>query len=134
MLVYVNLVLVTIVTIVVVVNMVLMFRGKNELQKRINALDASFKKVSPTGTSLSILDHAEFEKLDPKVKELYRKYVVQNIMPRAMNIINKEIAERKVAEEMTRYGEYVTKLDDASLFGTSATSTSKPATTATKAK
>lgn len=57
--------------------------------------------ASPTSTSqvmqntqtypFTLADLAEFESLNPNVKNLYKEHIVGNILPRAMNIINKDV-------------------------------------------
>lgn len=115
----INLVLIVIIIIAIVVNTIMMYKARNEMNKRIDTIDTAIKtQQDPAPTS--ILDHAEFEKLDPEFKELYRKYIVQHIMPRAMNIVNKEIADQKINDYLKTNGEYLIQLDDKTLFSADA--------------
>lgn len=108
--------LITIMIVAVVVNVILMYRGRADMTRRVTSLEAAVKKLNAGTSGISLLDHAEFAKLDPEVKDLYRKYVVNNLMPRAMEELNKEIAEKKYKDAMRMYGEYAIAMDNDTLF------------------
>lgn len=107
---YINLILVVIIIVAVVVNMILLYKAKNDLNKRVDELNASIKTMSPTGGMVSLIDIAEFQKLSPEVKELYRKYVVQNIMPKVMTEANKMLIEGKMIDDLKIEGEALVQM------------------------
>lgn len=107
---YVNLILVALIIVAIVVNMILLYKAKNDLNKRVDALNASIKTMSPSGGMVSLIDIAEFEKLSPEVKELYRKYVVQNIMPKVMTEANKMLIDGKMIDQIKIQGEALAQM------------------------
>lgn len=98
----VNFVLVVIIIISIVVNLILLHKARADLTKRINTTAAQMKTITPSGGAITILEFAEFEKLTPQVKDLYRKYIVSHLLPKTMEFANKELIDNKQIEEVKK--------------------------------
>lgn len=98
----INLILVVVIIICIVVNLILLYKGRADIMKRIEDTSTKVKTMTPSGGAISILEFAEFEKLTPQVKELYRKYIVSHLLPKVMELANKELIEKKQIEELKK--------------------------------
>lgn len=113
MLEYVNISFVIIIIIALIVNMVILYKSRFDLQKRVNALEAQLKVLSPNGGPISIVDFAELDKLTPEAKELYRKYILNNLSPKAMEAANKLLIDNKVLDDLKKQAVELEKMTSA---------------------
>ena len=83
------------------------------IQNQINDIKTDFEKLNvdiiqnlkkhAQDKTMSLLDLDEFSKLDPFVKDLYRNYIVDQIMPAIMKSINDQIKISNFEQQYTIY-------------------------------
>jgi hypothetical protein len=83
----------------------------------------NFQEQRPS--SFNLLDHDEFSKMNPEVKDIYKQYFVQGLMPRFMDKLNKEVLTPNAINNLRTQGQELVALDDATLFGSSPSSVPK---------
>lgn len=77
----------------------------------------STKEQRPS--SFNLLDHDEFSKINPELKDIYKEYIVQGVMPRVMNKLNKEVLTPDTIKALRTHGQEIASMDDATFFGSS---------------
>lgn len=112
----INLIMIILIIISIVVNMMILYKARAELYRRVEAVQTNMNRINPTGGKISMVDTAEFEKLSPEVKELYRKYIINNVLPKVMGEVNtrlklsdiesmgNKLATMSTEEIMAQYG------------------------------
>jgi hypothetical protein len=69
-----------------------------------------------TPQSISFADLAEFDRVNPTAKQLYKKYVVGNVMPRVINKINNESLTPNAIKAFDQVGQVIVNMTDDQLF------------------
>ncbi len=98
----INLILIVIIITAIVVNLILLYKARAEINQRVETAAKQISMITPSGGAITILEFAEFEKLTPEVKELYRKYIISHLLPKVMELANKELIEKKQIEELKK--------------------------------
>lgn len=98
MLEYINLFLIMILIMVIIIDSVYLAKSRDDIRALTNKVEKKERESSRT----SLLDLAEFDKLDPTFKTHYKTYVVNGVMPEMMDVTNNYIKTYKVNEEITK--------------------------------
>ncbi len=98
---YVQMGLITVLIIGMIILLVVVLNVKKNLNKRIDELTSSTKTDLTTATTelkkkTTVFDHAEFDKMDSKLKELLVSNLSQGFVPKAMEALNVYITSNKL--------------------------------------
>jgi hypothetical protein len=130
----INLILIVIIIAVSITNSYMIFNFRDQVKQRLSSLstDVSLsteiarqamlkaEKAQSTTTytpqSISLADLSEFDRLNPNAKNLYKKYVVGNVMPRVINKINQEALTPNAIQAFDQVGQTIVSMTDEQLF------------------
>jgi cytoskeletal protein RodZ len=129
----INLILIVIIIAVSITNMYMLFSFRDQVKQRLNSLstDVSIstqiarqamlkaeqaQSTTYTPQSISLADLTEFDRLDPNAKNLYKKYVVGNFMPRVINKINQESLTPNAIQAFDQVGQTLVSMTDEQFF------------------
>lgn len=92
----INTILILFIIIATIINSIYLYRFNN---KNTTAFEDLKKQVNnKVDKGISLMDVAEFDKLDPRIKAHYKNYMVSKILPALMNFINKKAESGKLYE------------------------------------
>jgi hypothetical protein len=94
MLEYINLFLIMIMILVIIVDSVYLSKARADIKTLT-------KKLEERPTTNNLLDLAEFQALDPGLKQHYKTYVVDSLMPEVWSVANDVIKKEKINEAIT---------------------------------
>ena len=135
---FINLILIVIIIVVLIVIIYMLLKFRNQVKEHLTKLSIDVSQSSEiarqamlkaskhsnetlqpgtyTPQSISFADLAEFDRVNPTAKQLYKKYVVGNIMPRVINKINNEQLTPNAIKSFDQVGQVIVNMTDEQLF------------------
>lgn len=113
MLSFINFGLIVIIIVVIVANFVV---AKAERKKVYDKLELIESQIQALDKNPHLLSLQEFNALDPTVKDVYYKYMVNDLFPKIMEASSRIIQEQGIVGEMEQQGKVLSQITAADIY------------------